>query len=396
MAKVLYLTHRIPYPPDKGDKIATWHILRHLAARHQVYLGSFVDDAQDWQYEAKMRALCADVLLRPIHPKLRRLRSLSAFLSGESISAAYYRDRPMRDWVRSTIRAQGIAHAVLYSSPVVQYVTGEVGRGLRRVAHFSDVDSEKWRQYAAARGGPAGWVYRREADKLLAFEARMAGEVEATAFVTEADAELFRQLAPQVADRVGVIENGVDTAYFDPAIVFDDPYPAGGPVIVFTGVMDYWANVDAVQWFAAEILPQVQASLPTARFAIVGSRAGAEVQALANRPGVIVTGRVPDVRPYLRHAALSVAPMRIARGTQNKVLEAFSMAKPVLMSSGAAEGLRAVDWLPAVVADDAARFAELAVTALREPAERPCARDYVLANYSWEAHLQRLDHMLQT
>jgi sugar transferase (PEP-CTERM/EpsH1 system associated) len=395
VAKVLYLTHRIPYPPDKGDKIATWHILRHLAARHQVYLGSFVDDPEDWQYEAKMRGLCADVLLRPIHPTRRRLRSLSAFLTGESISAVYYRDRPMRDWVERTIREQGIRHAVLYSSPVVQYVAGEDGRGLRRVAHFSDVDSEKWRQYGAARRGPVGWVYRREADKLLAFEARMAGEVEATAFVTEADAELFRKLAPQVADRVGVIENGVDTAYFDPAQPFDDPYPDGGPVIVFTGVMDYWANVDAVQWFATEVLPRVQASLPGARFAIVGSRAGADVQALASRPGVIVTGRVPDVRPYLRHAALSVAPMRIARGTQNKVLEAFSMAKPVLMTSGAAEGLRPAEWLAAQVVDDPARFAELAVEVLRRPAERPSARDYVLANYSWDAHLQRLDRMLQ-
>lgn len=395
MAKVLYLTHRIPYPPDKGDKIATWHILRHLAARHQVYLGSFVDDPEDWQYEAKVRGVCADVLLRPIHPRLRRLRSLSAFLTGESISAVYYRDRPMRDWVRRTIREHGIGHAVLYSSPVVQYVAGEDGRGLRRVAHFSDVDSEKWRQYAAAHRGPLGWVYRREADRLLAFEARMAGEVEATAFVTEADAELFRTLAPQVAERVGVIENGVDTAYFDPEIAFDDPYAVGGPVIVFTGVMDYWANVDAVQWFATEILPRVQASVPGARFAIVGSRPGADVQALAGQPGVIVTGRVPDVRPYLRHAALSVAPMRIARGTQNKVLEALSMAKPVLMTSGAAEGLRPADWLAAQVVDDPGRFAELAVEALRQPAGRPSARDYVLEHYSWDAHLQRLDRMLQ-
>lgn len=395
MAKLLYLTHRIPYPPDKGDKIATWHILRHLADRHEVFLGSFVDDPEDWQYEAKMRSLCADVMLRPIHPKRRRLRSLSAFLTGESISAVYYRDRRMRQWVERTVREQGIRHAVLYSSPVVQYVAGESGRQMRRVAHFSDVDSEKWRQYGAAHRGPIGWVYRREADRLLAFETEMANAVEATAFVTEADAQLFRTLAPEVADRIGVIENGVDTAYFDPALDFDCPYVAGGPVIVFTGVMDYWANVDAVQWFAAEVLPRVQAIIPEARFAIVGSRAGADVQALASRPGVLVTGRVPDVRPYLRHAALSVAPMRIARGTQNKVLEAFSMAKPVLMTSGAAEGLRPVDWLAGQVVDDPARFAELAVEALRHRAERPTARDYVLANYSWDAHLQRLDRMLQ-
>jgi len=395
VSKVLYLTHRIPYPPDKGDKIATWHILRHLAARHEVYLGSFVDDPDDWQHEAKMRSLCADVLLRPIRPKLRRLRSLSAFLTGESISAVYYRDGRMRQWVERTVREQGIRHAVLYSSPVVQYVAGAAGRGMRRVAHFSDVDSEKWRQYGAAHRGPVGWVYRREADRLLEFEVRMAGAVEATAFVTEADAQLFRRLAPQVADRVGVIENGVDTAYFDPALPFDSPYAPGGPVIVFTGVMDYWANVDAVQWFATEVLPRVQASIPDARFAIVGSRAGADVQALASRPGVLVTGRVPDVRPYLRHAALSVAPMRIARGTQNKVLEAFSMARPVLMTSGAAEGLRPVDWLAGRVVDDPVRFAELAVELLRHPADRPSARDYVLGNYSWDAHLQRLDQMLQ-
>ncbi len=234
VAKVLYLTHRIPYPPDKGDKIATWHILRHLAGRHEVYLGSFVDDPDDWQHEAKMRGICADVLLQPIHPKLRRLRSFSAVLTGESISAVYYRDRQMRQWVDRTVREQGIRHAVLCSSPVVQYVAGEMGQGMRRVAHFSDVDSEKWRQYGTARRGPVGWVYRREADRPLEFEAEMAGAAAATAFVTDADAELFRKLAPQVADRVGEIENGVDTAHFDPSVPSETPHAPGGPVIVFT------------------------------------------------------------------------------------------------------------------------------------------------------------------
>lgn len=395
MAKVLYLTHRIPWPPDKGDKIASHHILRHLAAHHEVYLGSFVDDPDDWQYAAEIRGLCADVLLRAIHPRLRRLRSLAAFLTGESISAVYYRDRQMRQWVDRTVSEQGIRHAVLYSSPVVQYVAGAAGKGMRRVAHFSDVDSEKWRQYGAAHSSTVGWVYRREADRLLLFEKQMAGAVEATTFVTGADAELFRRLAPQVANRVGVIENGVDTVYFDPSVPCETPYSAGGPVIVFTGVMDYWANVDAVTWFATEVLPRVQALVPDARFAIVGSRPGAGVQALMARRGVLVTGRVPDVRPYLRHAALAVAPMRIARGTQNKVLEAFAMAKLVLMTSGAAEGLRPVDWLADRVVDDPERFAGLAVEGLQHPTCQQSARDYVLEHYSWDAHLKRLDCMLQ-
>lgn len=394
MAKILYLTHRIPYPADKGDKITTYHILRHLVSRHEVHLGSFVDDPHDWQYEPRLRELCAGVLLRPIHPRLRRLRSMSAFLTGASISSVYYADRAMQAWVDDTVRTQGIGHAVVYSSPVAQYVAHDRHSHVRRVAHFADVDSEKWRQYSANHRGLMAWVYRREADRLLAFDRAMAARMDMTAFVTEADASLFRRLAPEVDGRVGVIENGVDTGYFDPAREYTSPYEPGGPVIVFTGVMDYWANVDAVQWFASEILPMVRGSIPEARFAIVGSRPTAEVQGLGRLPGVLVTGRVPDVRPYVHHAAVSVAPMRIARGVQNKVLEAFAMAKPVLMTSGAAEGLRDAEWLGAQIIDRAGDLARRVCHALRSPVADPRAREYVIRHYSWDAHLGRLDDML--
>lgn len=394
MADVLYLTHRIPYPPDKGDKITTYHFLKHLCREHRVCLGSFVDDSADWQYADAVRKMCTDVCLRPLRPWSRRTRALRALLTGEPVSKACYRDPTMQAWVDAVVSKHRIRHALVYCSSVAQYVDTTTGARMRRLAHFADVDSQKWRDYSTRHSGPMGWIYRREADRLLDYERAVASRFDVTSFVSGADAALFRQLAPESDQRIEVIENGVDTEYFDPDLEFADPYPTGGPAIVFTGVMDYWANVDAVCWFAQSVLPGVRQGCRDARFYIVGSKPTEAVTKLAQLPGVVVTGRVPDVRPYLRYAAAAVAPLRIARGTQNKVLEALSMAKAVLMTRGAAEGLRDVQWLRRWTSDDADALARMVVDAVRGPKLIPEGRAYVQAHYSWSAKLATLDRLL--
>src|SRR5450830_1901821 len=183
------------------------------------------------------------------------------------------------------------------------------------------------------------WLYRREGRRLLQYEQQVAAAADVSLFVSRAEAELFRQLAPAAAHKTGFLNNGVDIDYFSPAHRFDNPYPADSQIMVFTGAMDYWPNIDAVQWFAHEVLPAVRQRHPQALFYIVGSRPSAQVLALAALPGVQVTGTVPDIRPYLAHASFAVAPLRIARGIQNKVLEAMAMRMPVLVSAQALEGI---------------------------------------------------------
>jgi sugar transferase (PEP-CTERM/EpsH1 system associated) len=266
---------------------------------------------------------------------------------------------------------------------------------LHRVIDFVDVDSDKWGQYAERKPWPINWVYRREARTLLAYERRIASSFDASTFVSPAEAELFLQLAPECADRVSYYSNGVDLDYFSPARSYDTPYPSGERVLVFTGAMDYWANVDAVSWFAREVFPAVRAQFSDVRFYIVGSRPTAEVQALAN-DAIVVTGSVPDIRPYLAHAQLAVAPLRIARGIQNKVLEAMAMAKAVVASPQALEGIEATPGIELLLAPDAAAFIAHIAAQLSQPDETlgPAAHQQVEQSYSWDGSLQRVDQLL--
>ena len=387
MDNLLLLAHRLPYPPNKGDKIRSFHLLRFLSSRYRVYLATFVDHRDDWQHVPNVRSLCAAGHFAALRPLTARARSLGALVHRRPLSLHYYADAAMRAWVDATVREQGIERIVCFSSPMAQYAAHHPGAC--RVMDFVDVDSEKWRAYAARRPWPLAALYRREAHRLLQYERAAAGASDATLFVSAAEAALFRTLAPESAARTGHYSNGVDTGYFSPRHDFPSPFPAAAPVLVFTGAMDYWPNIDAVAWFATEVLPLVRAIVPAARFCIVGANPAPAVRRLAALAGVMVTGTVPDVRPYLAHAALCVAPMRVARGIQNKVLEAMAMARTVLVSSAALEGIAAQPGRDLLVADNAADCAALVCDVLARPtaAMGQAARRTVETRYGWDANL---------
>jgi len=397
MSELLFLSHRIPFPPDKGDKIRSWNLLKGLAREHTVHLGTFVDDVRDWQYLDDIKALCGETCVRPLDPRWARLRSVRALLNGAALSVEYYRDAVLREWVQEIIERRPIDRVYVYSSSVAQYaLLGGTPRPIVRVHDPCDVDSDKWRQYASSRGGLMRWIYAREARTLAAAEREYTARFDATLVVSPLEAEVLAQIAPRHRARIHVVTNGVDTDYFDPALEFESPYPAGSDVIAFTGAMDYFANVDGVCWFAEEVFPAILRELPHALFAIVGSNPVADVRALAGRPGVLVTGRVPDVRPYLQHARLVVAPLRIARGVQNKVLEAMAMARPVVATSNALQGLPDAKEGGVVVADDTTSMAA-AVGGLLKRAPSPRAdlsRSLVRGRYSWETSVGRLEDLL--
>ncbi|PIV73932.1 MAG: sugar transferase [Rhodocyclales bacterium CG17_big_fil_post_rev_8_21_14_2_50_68_7] len=392
---VLFLAHRLPFPPNKGDKLRSYRLLRHLAAGHDVFLGTFVDDPADRIHLDTVRTWCAEAFIADLVPWRARLRSLRALASGGPLSLPYYLDSGLRAWVRRVVGGHGIRRAFVFSSPMAQYVSDLPG--LDCVVDFVDIDSDKWRQYAQARRWPMSSVFRREAARLLAAERDVAAASRVSLFVTEAEAELFRRLAPESAARVFALNNGVDGRFFRPDAGMPSPYAADEIPIAFTGAMDYWPNVDAVCWFADEVLPAIRAREPHARFHVVGMNPAPQVQALAQRPGVAVSGRVPDVRPYLQHARAVVAPLRIARGIQNKVLEAMAMARPVVASPGCAGPLGAAPGREIEVARSAGEFAARTLAVL-EPARAAslgaAARARVLADYDWEAHLRRFDRLL--
>jgi sugar transferase (PEP-CTERM/EpsH1 system associated) len=395
---LLLLIHRIPYPPNKGDKIRSYHLLKHLARHYRVHLATFVDDPDDWQYVPHVEALCASSHFAGMKPLVARVRSLQALVKNRSLSLEYYRDASLARWVDETVAKHKIERVLVFSSAMAQYA--DPYRSARRVVDFCDVDSDKWRQYADQKSWPMNWLYRYEARQLLAYERRVAREYDASLFVSAPEADLFRQLAPESTAKIGHFSNGVDTDYFTPDQPHADPYPAGERALVFTGAMDYWPNVDAVQWFAAEVFPALRERFANLKFYIVGARPAPAVQELARLPGVVVTGTVPDVRPYIAHAAVSVAPLRIARGIQNKVLEAMAMATPVVVSPQALEGIDAVPGSELVLAEDAEGFVDAVATLLAgqdsaAAAIGAAARAKVQRRYSWSSNLACIGESLE-
>ncbi|MEL6216007.1 MAG: TIGR03087 family PEP-CTERM/XrtA system glycosyltransferase, partial [Pseudomonadota bacterium] len=387
---LLLRVHRIPFPPDKGDKIRSFRILEHLSRDYDVHLGCFIDDPDDWQHVETLSQYCASVKTLGINRKLATLRSARGLLTGLPLSVPFYASRQMQRWVDETLDKYPIRRIVAYSSPMAQFVIDTRYAGCRRIMDLVDVDSDKWRQYAERKTFPMRQVYRREWRQLTDYERRIADAFDAVTLVTENETELFDTLSPDTVDKHHVIANGVDTETMNPEQTFENPFPSSHRPLVFVGMMNYWANVEAVSWFAEHVLPQVRAAAPDAQFWIVGGSPTDAVLALDKMPGVTVTGRVEDVRPYIQHAAVALAPLRIARGIQNKVLEYLSMGRPTVCSAQAAAGLVARDTAPVEIVDSETETAAACLRVLAGDHAFGGERQYVLENYDWARNLSRL------
>jgi sugar transferase (PEP-CTERM/EpsH1 system associated) len=393
---LLFLVHRIPYPPNKGDKIRSFHELRYLAARHRVHLGCLADQPEDLVHVPALRAMTASLEVAPLDLRRARLRSLAALAGSQPLSVRWFESARLRRWVQETVRRERLDAVLLFSSPMAAYLEGI---DLPFVMDFCDVDSDKWRQYAERAPLPLRPLYALEARRLRAYEERILTACMSATLVTSREKQLWSGLPRELAAKVHVVPNGVDHEFFAPGVLAQAP-AVEPQTLVFTGAMDYYANVDAVTWFATEVLPRIQAEVPGTRLCIVGSRPAPQVQALARRPGVVVTGFVDDIRDWYARAAVCVVPLRIARGIQNKVLEALAMGRPVVASSPAAAGLGARSGEELRVADDPADWAREVVDLLRAPqaaaALGAAGRRFVEREYVWDTAMRGLEALLET
>jgi sugar transferase (PEP-CTERM/EpsH1 system associated) len=391
----LFLAHRIPFPPDRGDKIRSWHLLRHLATLGRVHLACFADDEADAAHLPALRAALGDRLGEAhveIRTRGRAAAGVRALVEGRPVSLALFDSARLREFVGRRLADPAVGTIFAFSGQMGQFVPA----GARQlfVMDFGDVDSAKFAQYAAEGAGPMRWVNRREGEKLFAFERATAARADLSLFVSEAEAGLFRSLTG-LAD-VRALSNGIDVDHFDPAARFARLAAAErgeGPLLLFTGQMDYAPNIQAVTWFAQAVLPRITG----ARFAIAGRNPAPAVRALAGER-VIVTGGIADMRAWLAAADVVVAPLKLARGIQNKVLEAMAMAKPVVASPGAFEGIEAEPGRDLLVAGDEAAFAD-AVNGLLAAPDRAAAigafaRRQMANHYRWEARLAPLAAMV--
>jgi len=390
---ILYICHRLPYPPNKGEKIRAFHQLRYLATRHTIHLACLVDDAEDLQHVEALERYCAsiDMVYRPkIGAKLLALRALC---TNQPLSVASFYSSALASKVRQRLAVERVDRIVVFSSAMTVYV--QQVSGIPKVIDFVDVDSEKWRLFADYHPWMLSWVYRLEARRLARHEVEVARVFDHTILVTDREAQILQEHVP---DRpISVIPNGVDLEYFTPP-------PHRGtvtepPALVFTGMMDYFPNVDAVNYFCHEIFPLVREVVPAVQFYIVGRNPTQQVRQLSRQPNVIVTGAVSDVRPYLVRARVAVAPLRIARGVQNKILEAMAMGLPVVGTPAALQGTWATTTDGVRMAESPRAFAHALVTLLEDHAlRRQCglqARRYVQEHHQWDEHNARLEALLR-
>ncbi|MBV8122244.1 MAG: TIGR03087 family PEP-CTERM/XrtA system glycosyltransferase [Alphaproteobacteria bacterium] len=387
--RIFFVCQRVPFPPDRGDKIVTFHEIRHLSQQHEVHVFCLADAADDLANVPPLRDFTASVTAVAITTLRSRLRSLRALGSARPLSVAAFDEAALH---RAIIRKYDEAQPdliIVFSSNVAQYA--EHFGDVPRIIQFHDLDSLKWAQYAERKQYPLKWIYQTEAKRLRAYEQKIARGFSHSLVCTAAELADFEELFPGVA--VSLVGNGVDLDHFRPA---GGEKRAGS--IVFTGVMDYFPNVDAVTWFCEEVLPRVQAQIPEASLTICGNRPTAAVERLTKQTGVSVTGWVPDTRPYLDAAEVFVAPLRVARGVQNKLLEALAMGLPCVASRLAWRGTVAAERDGILVADTAVEFAQNVVRLLLDPKFRAemasKARAAAETHYRWPGQMEALDQVI--
>ncbi|MEE4205689.1 MAG: TIGR03087 family PEP-CTERM/XrtA system glycosyltransferase [Erythrobacter sp.] len=397
MGEMLFLAHRVPFPPDRGDKIRSHHLLVKLAELAPVHVGTLTESAADRAGVEELASVAASHCAPP-RAKPLALAGIEAVLSGKPVSLTAFHSPALERWVRRTLAERQIDTIVVFSGQMGQYVPEDFAG--RVVIDLCDVDSAKFAGYAEA--GQRTWLNRREARLLAREEERLVARADATILISEPEADLLRpRLSESDAAKLHLIGNGIDAARFDPATSV--PHQAfadrPGPHFVFTGQMDYWPNETAALWAAREFLPALRRRLPVAEFHIVGRSPTRAVLAIDDSEGVTVWGEVPDMRPFLAAADAILAPLDIARGVQNKVLEAMAMARPVLLSPAAATGIDAragADFLVSELDAEAMAqaAAELVANPRRAAAMGAAARRFVLGHHAWDAMLAPLEALL--
>jgi len=401
--KILFLAHRIPYPPNKGDKIRSFHEVKFLSNLGDIYLGALVDNKSDWQYAKELNKWCKELLLVPLNPRRKKLSSLRGMLTRTPMSVHYFYDRSLQKFTDDLLASNTFDVIFCFSSPMAEYIfrcdslaSHKTSESPLLIMDFCDVDSQKWKEYAQVSRWPLAKLYEQEASLLAKYERKVAEFFDFSIFISSKEKKLFEQTNPGLDSHILTIGNGVDLEYFRPSK--DHPGTEATPCLLFTGAMDYYANVDGICWFKKEVWPIIKKEFPNTIFYIVGANPASEIKKMHNGSDIIVTGYVEDIRPFYQKATVCVIPLRIARGIQNKVLEAMAMAKPVVCTPVAFEGIEAKPGEDLITAFSPKEFA-ISVTELLKNAQKRKrlafnARECIKRHYHWETQLSPLKRLI--
>jgi len=409
--RVLMLTHRLPYPPDRGDRIRSYHMLKELTRHFDVAIACTSDEPVWLQHHQLLSTLANRVAIQPISTPVSKYKSLVALATGQSITPCYHYRTGLADTILQWHEEAPFDVVLTFCTGMIHYArliapdkkhplvrsnqrpSGKTAyTPVRHILDLVDVDSLKWRSYAKHTWPPLSWAYRTEARRLSKIEAGQLDHFDAVTVVSDSEAQAYRE---NIADHPGlaVIGNGVDLNYFTPLPDTDSK------TIVFVGVLNYKPNVEGVAWFVHHVFGLLRKQVGDARFLIVGRHPTPRIEELGNQPGVEVIGSVPDVRDYLKEASAVIAPLRIARGVQNKVLEAMACCRSVVCSPQAAEGIQARNQEHLFVADQPDQWVTQLQRVLNDPVIRQrvahAARKHVEENYSWKEQLSPLIKLIK-
>ena len=389
---ILYLCHRFPYPPKRGGKIRPFNMIRHLSTLgHTVTVCSLVRSGAEASEGRGLAPHCTAFEMAQVSGPVQALRMVARLPLSTPSSMGFFYSRDLARRVNELLRTQKWDLIFVHCSSVAQYV--EHVRTVPKILDFGDMDSQKWLEYARHKPFPLSLGYRLEGHKVLAAERRLARRFELCTTTTRAERETLDSYGTGAL--TDWFANGVDATFFCP-----DTDPHEADTISFIGRMDYYPNQECMARFCAQTWPLLKARRPALKLLIVGADPSAQMRQLGRLPGVTVTGSVPDVRPFIRSSALMVAPLKIARGTQNKILEAMAMGVPVVTSRVAAGGVDADAEEHFLVADTPAETCQAILRVIENPAERQrlsvAGRARMLSHHAWPRSMQRLDQMIES
>jgi sugar transferase (PEP-CTERM/EpsH1 system associated) len=387
---ILFLAHRIPYPPDKGEKIRAYHELRFLASRHTVDLFAFADQTEQAKGRPALAQFCREMYFEELSQRAALARAALSLLTRRPFTTGYYYSSAMAKAVNEALAHKHYDAVFVYSSAMAPYVLDS--SKVPVCVDFVDSDASKWAQYARYTAFPMSWVYGREACKLGRYEQKVARTARLSLVSTLLEIET---IDPDGQLGVRALQNGVSLSA-PVAGELPAEISALGTYVAFIGQMDYFPNVDAACYFAKQILPHIRRTHPDLRFVVVGRNPSPRVRSLTALPGVVVTGTVPDVQPYLRAAAAAVAPFRICQGVQNKILEALAIGLPVVATPRPARAVGASPDELLFVAQHPKEFAKAVVSVLETPQLRQnlSGRQFVERRFDWERNLEPLERWL--
>lgn len=388
---ILFVCHRFPYPPNRGGKIRPFQMIRHLSQKHCVTVATLAHSQQEVQQGNDLSRHCSEVLAEVLPGPIRWIQAVGALPTATPSSAHYFHSAKLLSRIEELHQRRRFDAVIVHCAFVAEYVRNISARF--RMLDFGDLDSRKWSDYARYRAFPWSAGYGLEAFKLLRVERELAGQFDYCTVTAQGELESYKELGASTPARV--IPNGVDAEYYR----FSDTHRQDSRTVVFLGRMDYYPNVAGTLEFVEKVWPRIRSRVPDARFRIVGSNPVSKIRALQDRDGISVTGYVRDVRPHVADAAVTVAPLSIARGTQNKVLECMAMGIPVVASPQVAKGVQATPGRHLLVGNTSLEFAEQVIALLQNPESRmkmaDGARQQVVSAHSWSESMKLLDEVLE-